>query len=411
MFSFKSEMSDNAMISVYPYGDEVYAFGESPFIHKIDLETLKTMDRVDISDNVSIVHHTSHPHVMADSSVYNVGMTMYSTGPYHSVVYFPKSETSMFKEAKIVASIPARWRLHPSYMHTFGITENYYIIVEQPLSISLPSLVALKLQNEPPAGAFRWYGDEYTQINLISRESGKLYKTFQAQTFFYLHIINQYEDSKHIVIDICAYRDPSLLDCMYIETMKGLQTNPDYAKMFRGRPIRFVLPLNPQSQEIAGDSNLVTLQDTKASAKYLPNGEIYVKPEKLCDLGCETPRIHYERYMGKPYRYFYAINADVDATNPGTIIKVDTVLKSMQIWQEQKCFPGEPIFVPSPDSKFEDDGIVLSVLVWGNQDTNHVGLLILDAHTFTEIGRAEFRTPSPVPKCLHGWFFPDKSNM
>lgn len=56
----------------------------------------------------------------------------------------------------------------------------------------------------------------------------------------------------------------------------------------------------------------------------------------------------------------------------------------------------------------EDDGIILSALLWGGTDTNRVGLLILDAQTFTELGRAEFYTPGPIPKCLHGWFLPYK---
>jgi len=75
-----------------------------------------------------------------------------------------------------------------------------------------------------------------------------------------------------------------------------MQTNPDYAKMFRGRPIRFVLPLNPEAPENADGTNLITLSNTKARAVYLPNGDIHVKAERLCDLGCETPRIHYEKY-------------------------------------------------------------------------------------------------------------------
>ncbi|VEN33800.1 unnamed protein product, partial [Callosobruchus maculatus] len=109
---------------------------------------------------------------------------------------------------------------------------------------------------------------------------------------------------------------------------------------------------------------------------------------------------------GKPYRYFYAISSDVDAKNPGTIIKVDTITRSSKTWCEENCYPSEPIFVPRPNFKCEDDGIVLASLVWGRDDTNHAGLLILDAQTFTEIGRAEFTTPGPVPKCLHGWFCP-----
>lgn len=49
-------------------------------------------------------------------------------------------------------------------------------------------------------------------------------------------------------------------------------------------------------------------------------------------------------------------------------------------------------------------------MVWGQDDTNHAALLVLDAKTFEEIARAEFYTPSVVPKCLHGWFLPQKNN-
>lgn len=52
----------------------------------------------------------------------------------------------------------------------------------------------------------------------------------------------------------------------------------------------------------------------------------------------------------------------------------------------------------------EDDGVVLSAMVWGGNLTNKVALLVLDARTFKELGRVEFETPSAVPKCLHGWF-------
>ena len=52
----------------------------------------------------------------------------------------------------------------------------------------------------------------------------------------------------------------------------------------------------------------------------------------------------------------------------------------------------------------EDDGVVLSALVWGQERENAVGILILNAKSFEEIARVTFDTPSPVPKCLHGWF-------
>ncbi|XP_023310515.1 carotenoid isomerooxygenase [Anoplophora glabripennis] len=401
---------DNSMISVYPFGDELYAFGETPIIHKVNPESLNTEDAVDVRNYISIVNHTSHPHVMQDGAVYNIGISLYTTGPHHIIICFPKKSKcggkTMFENARIVASVPARWPFHPSYMHTFGVTENYFIIVEQPLSISVPSALKTKLQNEPLIGCLKWYQDEYTQFNVVSKTLGILSYKFFAKAFFYLHIINQYETDNYIVIDICVYRDPGMLECMYIDSMKSMQQNPDYAKMFRGRPARFVLPLKPDPMEADIGKNLVSLENCSAKAYYLPTGDILVVPERICNLGCETPRINYENSLGKPYRYFYAISSDVDRANPGTIVKIDAQTKTAQTWCEENCYPSEPIFVASPNSKFEDDGIILAAMVWGGEDANHAGLLILDAKTFKEIGRAEFITPGPVPKCLHGWFLP-----
>lgn len=62
----KDVQSDNANISVYPFGDELYAFGETPVIYKINKNDLNTEKRTDIGKYVSIIHHTSHPHVLED---------------------------------------------------------------------------------------------------------------------------------------------------------------------------------------------------------------------------------------------------------------------------------------------------------------------------------------------------------
>lgn len=76
-----------------------------------------------------------------------------------------------------------------------------------------------------------------------------------------------------------------------------MKHNSDYAKMFRSRPARFVLPMKVElrSQE---SGNLIKLGNTKAQAHCLENGEIEVTPEKIFDVGCETPRINYSNYLG-----------------------------------------------------------------------------------------------------------------
>lgn len=110
-----------------------------------------------------------------------------------------------------------------------------------------------------------------------------------------------------------------MLNCMYIDSLKMAQTNPDYANMFRGRPLRFVMPLRPNNESKDKTRNLNQLPDIKSEAYLLDDGRIHIKPELLCNIGCETPRINYDENLGKKYKYFYAISSDVDLENPGTV--------------------------------------------------------------------------------------------
>uniref|UniRef100_A0A1B0GMU1 Uncharacterized protein n=1 Tax=Phlebotomus papatasi TaxID=29031 RepID=A0A1B0GMU1_PHLPP len=409
--------SDNAMITVYPFGDQMFAFAETPVMFRFDVESLATEERVNLFDRIGIVHHSSHPHIMPDGRVFNLGLCVTGMGPKYSILEFPVGE-KQWEKPKIVATQPTRWKLHPGYMHTFGITENFFVLVEQPLSVSVRNMLVAHVKNEPMIASFKWFEDHNTHIYLLDRETGSLKHTFHTDAFFFLHVINSFEKHDHLVLDICCYNDPKMLDCMYIESLKQMQSNPDYAKMFRGRPLRFALPLNTsripsqgllnkvfrRSDQKGAKENLVTLQTTQAKAYFKENNMIFCVPELLCDLGCETPRINYEKNSRKEYRYFYAISSDVDAKNPGTIIKVDVINKIRITWCEENCYPSEPVFVEAPNATSEDDGVILASLVWGQGDENHVGLIVLCAKTFKELGRSEFFTPSPVPKCLHGWF-------
>lgn len=94
--------------------------------------------------------------------------------------------------------------------------------------------------------------------------------------------------------------------------------NPNFAEMFRNRPMRFVLPLI-DPKKCRPRTNLVNIPNHVAKA-YNVDGNISVFPELLSDVGCETPRINSVRYSGKEYRYFYAICADVDSEFPGKVL-------------------------------------------------------------------------------------------
>ncbi|KAK9702065.1 hypothetical protein K7432_011422 [Basidiobolus ranarum] len=69
-------------------------------------------------------------------------------------------------------------------------------------------------------------------------------------------------------------------------------------------------------------------------------------------------------------------------------------------WEHHGCTPSEPIFIPRPNPTSEDDGILLSVILDGNNGTSF--LLVLDAKELTEIARASFSQKHVVPIGFHG---------
>ena len=60
-----------------------------------------------------------------------------------------------------------------------------------------------------------------TKIRVVSRETGQeVNQIYLTEPLFFLHTINAYEDSNHLVVDICCYKDPKMLDCMYLEALR-----------------------------------------------------------------------------------------------------------------------------------------------------------------------------------------------
>ncbi|XP_071539885.1 uncharacterized protein [Panulirus ornatus] len=409
-FSFEEHFTDNAQISLYPYSDGLYALTETPFMFRVDPDTLNTHERVDLTNYIAVLTHTAHPHIDKDGTVYNIGQGVGPLGPKYHICKFPNTKTdskgkvkSPFDQAQVVGSVNARWFLNPCYMHSFAMTDNYWIIIEQPLVVSVTKIIKVILKQEALIDALQWWEKE-TKIHVVRRDTGSVTCTqYVTETFFFLHTINAYEDRGHIVLDIAAYKNAEMLHCMYVEALKNAAYDPTYAQMFRGRPKRWVLPLLP-NKDAGRHTNLITLPGTQCHARWVKKNVVYIVPEMLANIGCEVPRIHYDEYNGRFYRYFYAICSDVDHPNPGTLVKVDVVNKTHMEWSEDNVYPSEPVFVPSPCAQREDEGVILSALLRAKGLDQQVCMVILDASTFTELGRVEFTAPGPVPKCLHGWF-------
>jgi len=126
----------------------------------------------------------------------------------------------------------------------------------------------------------------------------------------------------------------------------------------------------------------------------------------------ELPTIHPAKYHRK-YRYCYGISigGGPEVVFSDEILKLDMdhpdiesaeirTNGSGQVWREEGCVPGEPVFIPMPGGTEEDDGVVLTIVL--DSTLLRSKLVILDAKTMKEIARAEMQ--SIFPAGFHGTF-------
>ena len=88
------------------------------------------------------------------------------------------------------------------------------------------------------------------------------------------------------------------------------------------------------------------------------------------------------------------------------IYKVDVDTRDILTWKETGVFVSEPVFVPKPCSKNEDEGVLCINLISATSQ-NVASLLILDATNLKELARISFSTEGSVAQAMHGIFVPD----
>ncbi|MGZ5824219.1 MAG: carotenoid oxygenase family protein, partial [Hyphomicrobium sp.] len=123
---------------------------------------------------------------------------------------------------------------------------------------------------------------------------------------------------------------------------------------------------------------------------------------QVADAMIELPRIDYELCAGRPYRHVWGVGRRERQDFLDTIVKIDAATGETQSWWRAHCYPGEPVFVPTPDRTREGDGVLLSVVLNARRERSF--LLVLDAISLAEIARAE--CPHHIPFGFHGNYFP-----
>ncbi|MGE0608083.1 MAG: carotenoid oxygenase family protein [Pirellulales bacterium] len=361
MSLFVPRPTDNASVSITRLANRVLAMTETPLPVEFDPRTLETVGLLNFDDKLAGHLSTAHPHYDAATGETFNYLTRFSYRSEYQVYRVASGQTrrEVFSRQKT---------REPSYMHSFALTPRYVVLTQFPLVVRpLPALLSGKAFIEN----YRWQPQRGTRLLVFERDGGRLRGEYDAPPLMAFHHIDAWERGDELWMDLAAYDDASIIQSLYLDRLQAGERRYERASLRRLR-----LPL-------AGR-------------------------EATCDIvssqSIELPRIDPRRQQ-QAYRYAYGVSiGPIGAAEfSDQLVKTDVDSGTTRTWREADCFPGEPVFVPAPDSAVEDAGVVLSVVLDGRDGCSF--LLLLDASSFTEIARAA--VPQHIPFGFHGDFFSD----
>jgi beta,beta-carotene 9',10'-dioxygenase len=272
-----------------------------------------------------------------------------------------------------------------SFVHSFGLTKNYLILIQCPMHYHFLDFVTAKQVTD----AISWDKNLATKFHIMDRHTGALVRTVDSAdgAWFVYHVLNAYEegdgDDANIVIDFSKYHNDSLITYgMYLENLVD-------------RPKQYV-PTFEQARLTRCSISLT---------KGAPECHIVV------DKTFEMATFNWVNYhMVKP-RYSWGASF-VDPNTPwhdgssdfiDQLIKVDSEKSAIVAeWHAPNTYICEPLFVPHPEPKSEDDGALIFVAYDATRDKSV--LMILDGATMKEIARADMN--GKLAANFHGKFCP-----
>lgn len=269
-----------------------------------------------------------------------------------------------------------------AYLHSFMLTEKYVLLCIYDAYLGANGAKVLWTKNM--LDAMEWNPKKKNIWLVVDRRGTKgLVGIYESDPHFAFHPVNAWEQPSEtdpsktdLFTDVPAYDSLDVLKRFYYENMKS--TSPSalaYTKndTCRANMTRFklagvgstTLPVSSKRKPVE-----IVFKATSSDSPELPT----FNPTFAC----------------KPSRYIYGVSDRGKSTFLDGLLKFDSETRSAQCWSVHAQSPGEPIFLPDPKGKDEDDGVLLSVVLDGTRGKSY--LLCLDAKGFMEVGRAEMES-------------------
>ena len=356
----------------------------------IDAEDLSTSGPVEWRDDIGSGSPAAS-HALTDPTTGDlIGVTLDSNQhPMTSAhVFRIRSDAPTVREVIGVVNLSSA----PSaaYMHSFGLSKSYAVVIEQPVGISAEKLMT----SEPMLDAFVFDYNETTKLHVMrladagGAAGAGSYVTFDAQRpFLAMHVGNTYEDvnddgQEVLHLDVEMYSLDKDLDDPFSRLGFDNIFDPNFVPNDGNRYARITINM------ANGDVNFSDLLVPDSSDGLRPYGFVKINPA----------------FSGVRNCYAYVAKL-AGAQKRQSTIKYDHCRDEVAAeWNsgDSGLFPNEMIFIGDPEGEGEDDGVLFGIVY--NAKTLRSEATFVDAGTMETLAVAE--TPFRVPWPLHGEAFP-----
>jgi len=383
LYFIPTRSSDNTNVNIFNLQGRIVAATEAPWMTEIDPVTLETIKKVNASNQLDsdMRNWLAHPHYDTNGDLY-IFSTKLKPPITIQLIKFPAKMNTQNPAGEIIAELPCETGNNKAgYYHSFAMTENYIILIENPLYIkSIAALFTMNITRTPISELLKWNPDVGLKFRIICRHTFKEVRSCKAESSFIFHHANAFEENGEIIIDACAYEDDAIIKLFYTKNI---------TKAFQGMTFK---PPNLHRYKIP----IKEIQEKNKESYQLTKSKQGKDFEVLAG-NIETPMYNYNKVNGKKYKYVYGMENLLHSN----LLKVNVETKDVLYWKAPENFSAsEPYFIAHPNSNEEDDGVVVSTVTGCNDEKSF--LLVLNAKTFEEMGRAQL--PIHMALMIHGYF-------
>ena len=225
-FMNRKESKNPANTNVLTFGGKLFALCEGGRPYRLDPETLETIGEDDLGGVLGAGDlYSAHPKLdAATGELWNFGaryeremsLALYCTG----------SDGTTRHVTTVVCPFHAM-------VHDFALSRTKAIFVLAPCT--LPRVpVGLLLGQRSFGESLRYEPRAGTRIAVVDRKTAEI-RWFTGDPFMMFHTVNAWDDGDDTVVDVCAYRDGSVLTS-FVDVMAGVTPT-----MARAWPERIVL--------------------------------------------------------------------------------------------------------------------------------------------------------------------------